>query len=250
MLEHIHSFLVKRPLLTLIIFLVACAGTCLVPLAGIRLTSQTSGESAQGTVLMLTSLVALICLGTVTVLFIRSPTRSGPSLHDALIACGFVQTSEGKQRLTYLNTVDGKLVTAYHPMNVTRLTLDVKCSSDHDVTFWTGKVPAIIVPFNWLFGRKRVPMTSIPDDVLCMASKIEWVKSLLENPQVRDIVMGLLADSGIASMHSVGANRKALLFTLNDFQTGAVITPDNLQKWVDALSDLAEIIEKQAGSST
>jgi hypothetical protein len=249
MLEHIHSFLEKRPFLTLAVFLVACLGTCLVPVAGIRLSTQIEGESAQGTVLMLTSLAALVCLGTVTVLVIRSPLHPGPSPHDALMARGFTRKAKSEQQPTYFNAVAGRQVTVNCPVNNTTLALTIECSSRYDVIFWTGKTQAIVMPLNWLFGRRQVTGDPVPADVVCMARDIEEGRSLLENPQVRSMVVSLLTDPEIAAAHTMTISRKSISLTMGNFQTGTTITPDKLQQWIDALSSLAEVVEKQAISS-
>lgn len=248
-LESIHSFLEKRPSLTLVIFLIACIGTCLVPLIGIPFSAQIDGEREQGAVIVLISLGTLVCLGTLAVMVSRSPLRPGSSPHDALIACGFTQKAKSEQLPTYLNIVAGRQVTVNYPANNTTLALTIECPSDSDVILWAGKTQAIVMPLNRLFGRRRLTSDMFPDDIVCMARDIKKGKVLLENPQVRGIIIKLLTYREIASAQSIAISRKTISFTMSDFQTGVIITPDILQQWIGVLSELAEITEKQIGSS-
>ncbi|MBN1310515.1 MAG: hypothetical protein JXB30_03780 [Anaerolineae bacterium] len=248
MLTIIHKFLEKRPVLTLIIFLIACMGTCLIPLAGVFLYNQADSVREEGVIMALTSLFTLICLGIFYVVIVRSPLHPGPSPHEALAAQGFVRKARSEQLPTYLRTISDRQVTVYCPANNTGLTLEIACSPGSFMTIWAGAVPAIAVPINWLLGRRRLNSDAIPDNVTCMAKDIEWGKSLLGNPQVRSILLRLLVDSNPAATCSITMNRKSISFALNGFQEGATITPDKVQNWTDDLCVLAELVEKQADS--
>lgn len=251
MRETIHRFFEKKPLLTLVVFLTACLGACLVPLAGVPISLQIEAVREQGVVMMLVSLLSLACMGTIYMLIGRSPLRPGPPPHEVLIAQGFTQKTKGTstQLPTYLRTLSGRQVTAYSINKNAGLRLEIACSLRSFVTIWMGKVSAIIVPINWLFGRRRLASDAIPDDVICMARDARWGKSLLENPQIRSLVLSLLADSDLATSRGITINRKSISLALDDFQDGAAITPEKLQQWLDSLSSLADIIEKQASYS-